>query len=488
MSIPCSTNRSWLILWRDGQDYTDTLAAEPRELLAAWRPSPRVQTFRAYPHMVQDARRTLWGVVSREEDALSEWDGEKWIDHRVPAGIHLDQLGALALDSRQRVWLLPDHNEGPAAIFDPRAGSWESYAGYPAALQAQFGTGVRLLLSALDDMAPTFSADGRICFRSNWWKVTYFDGRTWRKWGREEIKGDDHFVLDGPPFFNRAGSLAVNIEEQTWEFTEERGWHRKGYEAGWGRYVSRGRAPTSLPPTNCAASGADSVVRDPQGLFWLTWRGQLYKGVPGLCLPQFTRNEHQPFSDSRKLRQAFTDKRGNTFFLTARNSGVEEYVFLRSLSSAPRTSLRVARQGEDSIQLEFSTNARGDSWFLWRLDEGPWSEPFRERTVHIEGLPNGKHTIQAAALDSRLQVDPTPAETAIEIRVDPNKQVAALIATLTAADNSRREAAIRALTLQPDLALPALRAARETVQGDPRWWIEAAIQEIERATRVATKQ
>jgi hypothetical protein len=36
---------------------------------------------------------------------------------------------------------------------------------------------------------------------------------------------------------------------------------------------------------------------------------------------------------------------------------------------------------------------------------------------------------------------------------------------LTAVDNSRREAAIRALTLQPDLALPALRAARKTGEG-----------------------
>jgi hypothetical protein len=38
---------------------------------------------------------------------------------------------------------------------------------------------------------------------------------------------------------------------------------------------------------------------------------------------------------------------------------------------------------------------------------------------------------------------------------------------------------VAALLRQPALALPLLRSAREKADADQRWWIDAAIQQIE---------
>jgi hypothetical protein len=41
------------------------------------------------------------------------------------------------------------------------------------------------------------------------------------------------------------------------------------------------------------------------------------------------------------------------------------------------------------------------------------------------------------------------------------------------------DTAVAALLRQPALALPLLRSAREQADADQRWWIDAAIQQIE---------
>jgi hypothetical protein len=93
-------------------------------------------------------------------------------------------------------------------------------------------------------------------------------------------------------------------------------------------------------------------------------------------------------------------------------------------------------------------------------------------------LANGKHRIEAAALDERLQIDPTPAAAEVSIQIDSQRQVAALIEQLKNPDYSQRDAAVAALIRQPALALPLLQSAREQAGPDQRWWIDAAIQQI----------
>jgi hypothetical protein len=94
-------------------------------------------------------------------------------------------------------------------------------------------------------------------------------------------------------------------------------------------------------------------------------------------------------------------------------------------------------------------------------------------------LPNGKHRIEAAAIDGRLQIDPTPAEATVDVHVDAGKQIGELIQKLADSDYSVREKAVARLVLQAAAALPLLQAAREKAGPDQRWWIDAAIQQIE---------
>ena len=67
-----------------------------------------------------------------------------------------------------------------------------------------------------------------------------------------------------------------------------------------------------------------------------------------------------------------------------------------------------------------------------------------------------------------------------KITIDPAKQVRTLIARLSNCDFEKRKAAIKALSRQPDDSLPALKAARPKANDDQRWWIDAALQQIER--------
>ena len=93
-------------------------------------------------------------------------------------------------------------------------------------------------------------------------------------------------------------------------------------------------------------------------------------------------------------------------------------------------------------------------------------------------LADGTHRIEAAALDERLQIDPTPAAAEVTVHMDPQKQLATLIEQLKDPDYTQRDAAVAALVLQPALALPVLQSAREKAGPDQRWWIDAAIQQI----------
>lgn len=89
-------------------------------------------------------------------------------------------------------------------------------------------------------------------------------------------------------------------------------------------------------------------------------------------------------------------------------------------------------------------------------------------------------TIEARAIDERLNVSATPAQAAFDITIEPERQIAGYVAKLENGDSSERTRAITALQRQPAIALRALRTARETANDDQRWWIDAAIQEMER--------
>jgi hypothetical protein len=379
-----------------------------------------------------------------------------------------------------RIWLLPDAWGKSVAIFNPEHETFEIYPGYSEALLAQGAGREKFHLDTALFTVPSFTPDGRICYRDEWDRVRYFNGRNWLRWERKQIDAHSSLGLDGPAFFDRAGNVAVNIEGKTWEFTEAEGWHKTNFEHGLGTDVERLSLPAPTPPPGCEISHPESIVRDRMGTYWLTNRGQLYRAIPGLCLPQFSPQEHQPFIDSRTVKEVLSDLQGNVFLETSflGNPPIREYVVLKARPPLPQTKLHATVEARGMVKLRFATQVKGKAWFTWRIDGGDWSPPTRATEATANWLAQGKHTIAAAALDERLQIDPNPPVAEVTIRVDTQAQIAALIEQLKDPNYSIRDAAVAALARQPTLALPLLQSAREKAGADQRWWIDAAIQQI----------
>ena len=469
-----------------------TLAANIEDILIRPASVAKTQTFKPLHALVQDAKGRIWGTLYSATHSLSEWDDEKWFEHPLPADIDAARVSYLVIDSRQRIWLMPDSDRSqPAAIFDPPGNRWEVFSSYNGALQAQLGTaGFRL--GNEEFMVPSFSSDGRICFRDAWDKINYFDGKSWRKWGGEQIRGDDRFVIDGPPFFDRAGFLAVNMESQTWHFSENAGWQTTEYQKGFGDRPPMQSLASVPAPAGCPFLSVDSLVLQDKTVSWMTWHDQLYKAIPGLCLPQFEAAEYHPFMDGRRLLsdqewngagKPLTDRKGNSFLSTATLNSGEEYVLVFAKGTLPDTNLKIEKTATDSVRMRFATTASGQSWFMWRLDGGAWNSPATGAAAVLDWIPNGRHRIEAIAIDRNLQMDPSPAVAEFETRIDPARQIAAMIRALESPDEKRRESAVAGLARQPDLALLALARAREKANSRLLWWIDATIQRIEQVGR-----
>jgi hypothetical protein len=207
----------------------------------------------------------------------------------------------------------------------------------------------------------------------------------------------------------------------------------------------------------------------------------LYRAIPGLCVPQLSSEQRQPFGDSRTIKAVLIDPQGNAFLETyfSAHPDIGEYVIVNAGPPLPETKVHASVEASGIVKLHFETQIKGKVWFTWRVDGGAWTPPTQSEETTVNWLADGKHRIEAAALDERLQIGPTTAAAVVAIHIDSQKQLAALIEQLKDADYSLREAAVAGLARQPALALPLLQTAREKAMPDQRWWIEAAIQQIE---------
>jgi hypothetical protein len=196
---------------------------------------------------------------------------------------------------------------------------------------------------------------------------------------------------------------------------------------------------------------------------------------------QFSPDERQPFFDSRTIKSALIDSQGNAFLETyfRAHPDVGEYVIVDTLMPLPQTKVHASVEASGIVKLHFETQVKGKAWFTWRVDGGGWTSPTESAETTVNWLANGQHRIEAAALDDRLQIDPTPPAVEVTIHVDSQLQLATLIEQLKDPNYFVREAAVAGLARQPSLALPLLQSARGKATPDQRWWIDAAIQQIE---------
>ena len=478
MALP--DGRLLLVAATSGSMACGSTAVMPADLLAAVETSDKVRTLNPLRAFVPDQLGHIWGFLSDDRPVISEWDGKTWTDHSLPEDFAPLSFWNFAVDSQDRIWLQYTRCRGPVLILNPRRGNTETYPDLSAAFQAQLPNRASFHVQGYRFTVPTITLDGQIGYRDPCEQAHYFNGQAWKTWKPQEIAGTVRSNFDGPAFFDRAGNFAVNLEGKTWEYTQVQGWRITSFERGYGTDPERLASHAPPPPPGCAFSNPESVAQDRLGTYWLTSRGQLYRAIPGLCVPQFSSVQRQPFGDSRTIKTALIDPAGNAFLETyfLAHPDIGEYVIVNARPPLPQTKMHASVEASGIVKLRFETQVRGKAWFTWRVDGGAWTPPTESAETTVNWLANGQHRIEAAALDDRLQIDPTPPAAEVTIHVDSRKQLATLIEQLKDPNYSVREAAVAGLVRQPSLALPLLQSARETAAPDQRWWIDAAIQQI----------
>ena len=436
---------------------------------------------------------SLWTTQRvKERSVLSEWNGERWCEYDLPTGTTLFDVGIIAVDTSGCIWAISDRSEHKTAIFNPRTKRWQIFPKIEAAFESLINDSPTFVNPRTNDFLLRYSADHRrIAFSSNIVRLNYFDGHTWRQWTRQQISPNlGNMPIDGAPAFDEENRLCVKIANTIWKFDDEQNLWRQSDFANISdkcNGLRQSKAEIGLPK-GCVTQSPDSIVLDNQGIYWLTWQNALYKCWGGSCVRVFSENESNPFgSKDIRLGAVWVDRQGNAFVETTQTgSGRPSRFQITPKSPPPQITLAVASNGADSVRVKLNAHSASKLHFRWQLDEEPW-EATADHSVVLDSLPSGEHTIKALAVDEELQSGPIAAEVKFKIIIDPAKQIKALIARLADPSFTQRKAAINALSRQPDDALPALKAARLSANEDLRWWIDAAIQQIERNQRSQAK-
>ena len=432
--------------------------------------------------LLRTSAGTVFAVLCGEEAALNEWDGNQWQRHPFPDKVQPWGSCKITSDSEGRVWLMdalynPDPTLVATYVFDPAKGRFQKYSNLRAALQAQLSAPPDFHIGNGEPGVPEFSGDGRVCFESNdRWQINYFNGHQWRNWHKNTgiMTGEYlHTGPDQPPFFAPDGKLSIVLNEHVWQFDDLTGWKKTDIKPDAAHPAAVPKENSIAPPY---APTADSIVADEHGIFWVVAGRQLFRTGHGLHAAVFAPNEPQPFADGRKLTSVLTDKYGCAFLRTSVH-GRDEYVLVPAREPVPHTTAKLLENGDDGATLQLAANIPSPR-FSWRVDDVTWSNADTNQTLHLEEVSAGKHRVQIIALDAQLQTDPVPIEIVFESHAVPGQQIQKWIAQLGDKDFSRREAAVKSLSRQAALALPALQQARER-EADPdrRWWLDAAIQQ-----------
>ena len=448
-------------------------------------PSIAIDGLGAPPHLgslLSDPKQHLWGTRTTYSQPcpLDEWDGKRWRTHLPPKSI-LGINSLYACDTLGRIWLNTSNWNPPAqpqpingfAVYDPAHDTWTNYATVPEAFHAS---------AMLPNMAfrpyrntpqlPVFSGDGRITYTNGGTTIYFYDGHAWRQWeAREILPSYAYGNLGSIPHFNSSGHLEVALNGDFWEWVSPAGWQQAGKQI-----LERDEA--SVPPGGPAGMWVPPVV-DSLGRKWFHWQRKVFTAWHGLWAEQPELSAFgSPFADDHTLEDMLTDSKGRLFFLT-RSAGDYELI-VWTPPHVPKPTLFIVPTGDDSVTIHLPSKLPRSSWYLWRLNNGPWSAPQKTQTLIFTTLPRGDYRVEVQTLDRRLQVSPT-AVAVFSIRVAPKTQIARWVSALLHGTDDQREIAVAGLVKQPDAALPALQAVRSSASEAARWWIEAAIQQIEEA-------
>ena len=464
--------------------FLGTLEFPPKQ-----QPTDRVQEITEHAGWSIDKHGHVWTSLGPERRFLHEWNGSEWRPHEIPPDVRATSFEQAHVDTRGRVWLLPNEHGREVAFYDSEAAIWQTFGSIEKAFEAHADdlpvfTGTRPQSYAPDGV-PTAR---KITFRTRDDQISSFDGVTWRRWRLTDIRPGRQFWFRGAPFFSTTGRLRVclgseGVSESTWELNEDERWEPCEDENRFPDENASGphpEGPKVEMPEGCVTKTPDSAVADQFGVIWLTWRDAIYRAVPGACEPVFVPRERHPFQTGRRVAGVWTDPRGNVFVDMAQEHTRSIYsrCMIRPKGPIPRTTILAEKPAQDSVRIKIHSDVPALQ-FRVQHNEGPWQSVTRD-TLDYAFLAAGKHRFRAVSLDASLQSSISASELEIEVVADPATQIAEMISALNDASYARREASVAALVQKGEAALPGLSKARKGAVSDIRWWIDVALQEIQR--------
>jgi len=227
-------------------------------------------------------------------------------------------------------------------------------------------------------------------------------------------------------------------------------------------------------PEYCVTRYPDSFAKDRYGMFWFVHDQCLYRAGYGQCLPVFAEDQVSPvIVKDFRVDKAMIDKRGNALV------GSGTLLVIPPKSSPPNVDVKEHAIVGNRIAVTLGETAEVGLRYVWRADDGDWRESSERNILHIDPLADGPHIIEIFAIDSQLQVTPVPAKLIVTVTASA-ETLAAALQDLQSQDYAVREMAVKSLVAIGKPSLEPLRELRRSSDSSVQWWIDAAIEQIER--------
>jgi hypothetical protein len=485
-----------------GED--ELLAREPIE-------NPRITRLDWKGLLLHDVVGDVWRRLARDSWALFErWEAGSWRSFEPPVMLNfrITDHTHFAFDSRNRLWAI----EYPAQFMTPFTGStsleqtfamvftppprgaasegtWQAYPSFEAALLATWPVQWESPLREGSGLYASVVAGpaGKFAF-CTYGDIRLYDGQHWQSWPWEQVTGAKMGIQDVYSCcFITDGKLAVT-----------RGGNYERPATSWRLDPSGSWAPLE-EQSLCEECGArryrvsPKVPKQIQDRFGATWvqRDTLYREGMGLSLPVFPEGAPSPLNVNPTLKGAWATPEGGCFLKAELPGYSVDCCFYISPPQVPETLAKAEATASGKVVLTFETEWDGPLWHTWRIAGRDWAEAVEARSIEI-GTTAGEHTVEVISIAEHFAMDHSPCVVQVSAApsalLDPAVDIQALIEQLNSPDYQQREAASHALAVRGEAALSGLRAARETAQGDLRWWIDTTIAAIEQQAPPATQE
>lgn len=455
-----------------------SVVATPAELRAGWQAAERagaanVHEFFGNPLRARDGR--LWLPVSTGPGAplVRHWDGGRWLEWPMPPDYtDLDYTPILWADDAGRLALFSLRLEQPAWERGPEeGGDWRRWESGRKLIEARAADPLKAatvppLWRSLWFQAQV-AADGRALVgdRQGLW---LWEGGGWRlltKHSGGTIWWTYGFGADGRVWSEHNDFWHVFEADGTMR-TEGKKRARESQE------LKTGKWPDWLS-RELDENAAVSSHQDAEGVWWVSSRGELWKGWEGEVARVFAADEPSPFRQNGRVgfRAVHVDATGARLFEHDRS-------VLLPAGGGPAVELAWTTPPGAETDREARVTGENVHFARWRIDAGEWRRTGADLAVRLRELRPGAHVVEARGFSARLEPGPIW-KGVVLIEYSAAQRIAALTEAVRAPGGAGRNEAIRRLASHGAEAAAALRAAlAKEDDEDRRWWLRAALQAV----------